>query len=549
MLIDGRHLGRDALVEADVCVVGAGPAGLAVASGLEGSGARVVVLAGTDDAPGGEVEGEPYPPLAETHRGGVGGSAPLWAAEIERGNFGARYAPLAPIDFEERDDVSLSGWPFGREALDPFYAQAHAICGAGEFDYDPQSAEAPPDAVPLAGDGIGSGLFRFGLASAFTKTQSERFARSDTVRVLTAAAVTRIRTSDNGQEIRDVELSSEPGRGFRVRARAYVLAAGGIENPRLLLLSGIGNEHGLVGRCFMDHPTVRCRLELDPNALGAFGFYDVRLVASEPVLAHLVLTEETLRAEGLLNSGFIVIPAYERDARALGAAQSLTEAVRTRRLPDRPWRIAASIAAGADLVAYAGHRRLVRRVPALAPSLRAWPRSRLLDTHAVGPVAGWSTLRRRTRAYDLYHIIEQAPELERRVMLGAARDRFGLPVARLQWFIGARELESARRTEELLGAALERRGVGRLRTAWELAPDGDVASAAHPSVHHHLGTTRMHRDERLGVVDADGRVHGTTNLFVTGGSVFPTSGFVNPTLTIVALALRLSANLRQDVLE
>jgi choline dehydrogenase-like flavoprotein len=88
---------------------------------------------------------------------------------------------------------------------------------------------------------------------------------------------------------------------------------------------------------------------------------------------------------------------------------------------------------------------------------------------------------------------------------------------------------------------------GLLRTGRDLAPGGDLLAAVHPSAHHHLGTTRMHAEERHGVVDADGRVHGLANLFVAGGSVFPTSGFVNPTLTIVALALRLGAHLRQDV--
>jgi choline dehydrogenase-like flavoprotein len=144
-------------------------------------------------------------------------------------------------------------------------------------------------------------------------------------------------------------------------------------------------------------------------------------------------------------------------------------------------------------------------------------------------------------------VIEQAPDPDRRVTLGTGRDAFGLPVAELRWFIGARELESAERAEELLRGELQRRGVGRLRSGRELSPDGDLAAAVHPSSHHHLGTTRMHHDPRHGVVDADGRVHGVANLFVAGGSVFPTAGFANPTLTIVALALRLGTYLRQDV--
>ena len=222
----------------------------------------------------------------------------------------------------------------------------------------------------------------------------------------------------------------------------------------------------------------------------------------------------------------------------------MVHAARERRLP--PLRTAGDALAGLDAIAIAAHRRLVRAAPALAPSLRLWRRSALLDTLGLGPVSGWSRFRRRSRAYDLYHVIEQAPDPERRVTLGSERDRFGLPLPRLRWFVGTRELESAERAEELLRAGLARHGL--LRTGRELAPEGDLLAAVHPSAHHHLGTTRMHAEERHGVVDADGRVHGLANLYVAGGSVFPTSGFVNPTLTIVALALRLGAHLRQDVL-
>jgi choline dehydrogenase-like flavoprotein len=208
---------------------------------------------------------------------------------------------------------------------------------------------------------------------------------------------------------------------------------------------------------------------------------------------------------------------------------------------------ATQIVLGLDVLAFAAHRRLARMVPALEPTARLWPRSRLLNTLGLGPITGWSTLRRRARVYDVYHVIEQSPDRERRVTLGTARDAFGLPVARLRWFLGSRELESAERAEEILRDELARLGVGRLTTGRELA-EGDLAPAVHPTVHHHLGTTRMHRDSLQGVVDANARVHGVANLFVAGGSVFPTSGFVNPTLTIVALALRLSAHLHHDVM-
>jgi choline dehydrogenase-like flavoprotein len=497
-----------------------------------------VVLAGPDTPPEGEVEGDPYPPLSTTRAGGVGGSAALWYAELAPGIFGARYAPLAPIDFEERPGILTSGWPFGREVLDPFYARAQQFCSAGPFDYEPRSPV-------FASETLAGGVFRFGPATAVMERHRQATSRSTRLTVLAPATATRLRTADNGKAVDSVEVRATPQRSFQIGARAYVLAAGGVENARLLLISGIGNED-VVGRCFMDHPTIRCRLELVDRSAD-LRFFDAQRLDGHPVLGCLELSAATLRSEQLLNGGFFIVPARERALRAAAAARSLADAARKRRVPPQPLRAAAQIALGFDVLAYAAHRRLARMVPALETTVRLWPRSRLLNTLGLGPITGWSTLRRRERVYDVYHVIEQSPDRERRVTLGATRDAFGLPVARLRWFLGARELESAERAEEILRDELARLGVGRLTTGRELA-GGDLVPAVHPTVHHHLGTTRMHGDSRQGVVDGNARVHGVRNLFVAGGSVFPTSGFVNPTLTIVALALRLSAHLHHDVM-
>src|SRR5205823_3588635 len=135
VLVDARSLAAGARLEADVCVVGAGPAGLAVTSELDGRGPSVVVLAGSSEAVPGEVSGDPYPALSGTRAGGIGGTAALWDAELAPGSFGARYAPLAPIDFEERHAPG-SGWPFDRNTLDPLYARGHELCAAGPDDHD-----------------------------------------------------------------------------------------------------------------------------------------------------------------------------------------------------------------------------------------------------------------------------------------------------------------------------------------------------------------------------------------------------------------------------
>jgi choline dehydrogenase-like flavoprotein len=320
---------------------------------------------------------------------------------------------------------------------------------------------------------------------------------------------TAVDVERDGDAVSSLRVAAGPGRSFTVRARAFVLALGGVENARFLLLAGLGNAHDLVGRFFMDHPTARCQLDPSPDALPRLGTYDIRRVNGYVGVTAFGLPEETLRRERLPNGGFFVVPA-----------------------PGAPRRLG-------DLAA-AAHRRVARAVPRLAPTTRLTARSALLNTLGVGHVSGWSRLRRPPSAFDVYHVVELWPERERRVELGSRRDELGRPVARLRWFVADSELDALDRAEQLVAVALEEAGLGTLATARQ------VGDELHPTAHHHLGTTRMADDPRHGVVDGDGRVHGIPNLYVTGGSVFPTGGYVNPTLTIVALASRLAAHLREE---
>jgi choline dehydrogenase-like flavoprotein len=536
--VDARELADGAVVEADVCVAGAGPAGLVVATELDVAGSDVVLVErGSEPSPG-EVAGV-YPALESTRAGGVGGTAALWDAELAPGRYGARFAPLSAIDFEEREGWPESGWPLRRSELDRWYTRAHELCRAGPYAYDGEAAHI--HGLSRTGS-LATGVLRFGLGEVFTERHRDAVRRSSRVTVMEPATAIDLRAERGA--VTELRAATAPGRTFAVRARTYVLALGGIENARLLLLAGLGNEHDLVGRFFMDHPTARCRLDAAPGSAHRLRAYDVRQVDGGAVVQTIVLPEETLERQQLLNGGFFIVPALDREVRAVQSARTLAAAARRRRLPAGVRSDVRNVVVGIDAIAVAAHRRLARSAPLLRPTTRLSRRFGLLDTLGVGAVSGWSGLRKEPRTFDVYHVVEQAPERERRVTLGGGRDRFGSPVAHLRFFVSERELTSLERTEELVGGELARAGLGRVRTARELAPDGDLTAALHPSAHHHLGTTRMHGDPRRGVVDADGRVHGVRNLFVIGGSVFPTSGYVNPTLTIVALAARLAAHLR-----
>jgi choline dehydrogenase-like flavoprotein len=500
MEVDARTLDAPGL-DADVCIVGAGPAGVALALELAARGRRIVLLESGGGNPdpaaqalsAGTTSGDPYVGLALSRHRQAGGTAWTWNTWFGD-EVGARYVPLDAVDFETRGWWPRSGWPFDRAHLDPYYARAHVLCGLGGDTYraeDWESPERPRLALPPGA--FTTDVYRFGPGRLFTDTHLGVVRRARHVLLCLNATLVELELEPGARAVTGARAACGTDRRLRVRARLFVLATGGIENARLLLLAGhyggLGDESGMLGRCFMEHPRdVSCRLvPSDPRLFDRCGLYDIHRSAGGVVAGRLMLTEETRRQQQL--------PAVSI------TLQPLPRAAR--------WRVLESL-----------------RTRVLGPRRRSeWWRA-----------AGG---RRRFKAFELLLNLEQAPDPANRVTLGADRDRFGLPRAAVHWSWRAFDRDNLVRIRALVAGELERSGLGRVEV--------DAAAAIDPNAHHHMGTTRMHRDSRLGVVDEHGRVHAVSNLFVAGSSLFPTGGFANPTLTIVALALRLADHLDRQL--
>jgi choline dehydrogenase-like flavoprotein len=517
-------------LEADVCVVGCGPAGITVATELAARGVGVVVLESGDvgreraaDALGaGESVGYPYVPLARTRARGVGGTSLHWEMETEGGDEGWIARPLDPLDFEARPGVPASGWPFGSGDLARYYERAQQIAGLGPFRYSADDWTADPNPpFELPSEVVATRVFQRGHET-FARYAPD-LARDDRIRVLTHATSTGFSTDPDGRRVAHASVADRNGRSIRVVARRFVLASGGIENARQLLLSrgvhasGIGNEHDLVGRFFMERLSGRggVLVPASPDLIARAGLYASHLVDGTRVQGVVGLAPEVVRREGLRNA-ILWLRASPRATTARGVQSLLTLSRLARRQPR-------------SLAHVPGHVRYVARdLPDVASTILR----RALRRPAASTV------------FQLGIQAEQAPNPDSRVTLGDARDSLGLPVARLDWRPTDDDRESIRRTIELLDDGFGRARLGRIRFNF-----GDRTP---PSLYlgnfHHVGTTRMHADPRHGVVDAIGRVHGVSNLYVAGSSVFPTSGYANPTLTLVALAVRLAEHLADSAL-
>jgi len=546
VILQADTVDHGACLRADACVVGGGAAGISLALALSGQGLSIILLesgrmgedAATQALYAGEVADERLHSPADKYRQRrLGGSTATW---------GGRSMPFDPIDFETRAQVPHSGWPISYEDLLPFYPLANALSEAGRFAYDADEAlggAAPPMVRGFTSDVVRTnGLERFSCPTNFGQRYERRLRVAPDIQVLLGANCIAIGLEADGRSVRDVAVATLAGRCFRVAARATVLATGGLETARLLLASrdvmpqGVGNGHDVVGRYYMCHiagnvgtlvfngrpQDVRHGYEITPE-----GIYCRRRLAVMPAeqrrhgLANCVarlhfsrITDPRHR-NGVLSSLFLArkFISYEYGKRLHDGA------------PPTPG-------------LYAQHLRNVLLDPFdTAAFLAHWATRRTLAQRKFPSVI----LRNRTNRFSLEMHGEQIPRADSRVTLTGRVDALGMPRLHIDWRYSREDIESMGRTLQLIAQELERSGVGRLDYDRDTLEEDLLRFGAYGG--HHIGTARMGTDPRTSVIDADCRVHSVDNLFVAGSAAFPTSSQANPTLTLIALSLRLGRHL------
>jgi choline dehydrogenase-like flavoprotein len=467
----------------DVCIIGAGPAGITLAQRLGRRGVAVGLFeAGALEASPesqevyqGETAGQPYYPLEASRLRFFGGTSNHW---------GGWTRPLDPHDFEAKAHHPLGGWPFGKADLDPYAAEADDIL-------DLTAHLPPPDLLAAPELSIEPRLFRFSRpATRFGEKFRSDLEQSEAVQVFLNANLIDLRLDEGRRFVSEAVFRSyrRPA-PFSVQARFFVLCLGGIENPRALLnansqiAAGLGNEHDLVGRYFMEHPHA---------PVG-------RAVVRRPLTWMVVYSPrpEFMRSSRILNFG-LRIGDFDQ------------------------WN-----SADFDGALKAGPPCDLAFKALLAAEMKGEP----------APCAA--------HAGDVFVACEQSLDPDNRVTLTEEQDRFGLRKARLEWRLSDMDLRTIHTAALEVGRILAERDVGRMKVLdWIMnrdLPDGSQLWGGN----HHIGTTRMSVGPKEGVVDADAKLHALENLYVAGSSVFPTSGHANPTYTIIQLALRQADHLRK----
>lgn len=525
----------------DVCIVGTGPVGAALAHVLVGKGCRVLCLeaGGQEPKPATTALAAADLGMAENHKPvesvvcrALGGTSRLW---------GGRCVPFDALDFAERSHVPYSGWPLKAADVTGHYGEALAFLGCAR---DGLASSDTPAEKALGAQNIVLHREAFADETRLDRTWRNMM-HSGKVQVSLNSIVRKLIMDPDGGSVRGL-LVRHAGQDHQIHpAKSYVLACGGLDNARVLLNTqsdapGLaGGPEGPLGRYYQCHfgarfaeitlanpvdgaafayrrsgnSLLRRRLGLDADCLARHGLRNVSFGVANPRLA------DASHGSGILSMMYLLL-ASPLDPRLVSP-------------PIREAQIAGATGAGGHML------NVVRDLP---------------NTVTVGTGLAWQKLRHRRRyplahihsptgRYDVLSHAEQAPDPRNRAVLSPEKDSSGMRKLAVHYRISRDDAASLVAAHDVLDNALRTAGIGQLIYR---VPEGeriDDVFRHNSTGTHQIGTTRMNDNPASGVVDRNCRVHGSANLFIAGSSIFPTSSHANPTLTAVALAMRLGQHL------
>jgi choline dehydrogenase-like flavoprotein len=393
MHTDARKIDYHSLIEGDICIIGAGAAGISMALQFVQTPVKVILLEGggfqyedrMQELYDGKTSGQRYFPLKSIRLHYFGGTTGHWAGFC---------APFDEIDFQKRDWINYSGWPISRQDLDPYYERAQPILELGPYNYDPDFWRKENPAMvslPFDREKVWNKIWQFSPPTRFGKKYRDTILQAGNIHLFTYANVTDITANDDVSLIREVTTKNFEGKTHTVRAKIFILACCAVQNARLLLASnrqspkGLGNTNDLVGRFFMEHIEIK----------------SAELWFANPEKLHMYNWESDVtkaRAE------LAIAPAVQAQHKILNGTASLT-----------PLEIAKEQQAFIDIWEDSAGNGMAR-------TMRSEE-----ETHQGGTNPDMGKEDKKYKAFQLFTRIEQAPNPDSRITLDQERDEFGVP--------------------------------------------------------------------------------------------------------------------------
>jgi choline dehydrogenase-like flavoprotein len=525
MIIDGKLLKQPTKYSADICILGGGVAGIVLANELKDRFSNIIVIESGSESYSQEAQElySPakvptlYPDPSYSRLRFLGGASNHW---------GNNTSPLSPIDFEKRDWIPNSGWPISYKDIEPYYAKAAKYCGTAEDGYDTKHWLNYFNKKSLTGDSVN---LEIGIAKAamppvrFFQTHGKPLETSKNITLIKNSNVIDLEFEEKSKEVRNITFNSYSDVNHTVEATQFILCFGGIENARMMSFfnekynNKLGNKNDNVGRYFMDHMTVRAS-HLQTLNRDLFELFEGKLIDSRRILSFFQLSEKALIDNQTTNLRLPLVNASQYDlSDGISSFHILSQKFASGNWPDNFMNHFGNLFTDIDMV------------------IEAIARKEFDDT--VFDNAN------KFGGYRIPMMIEQTPSRDNRIKLGSVKDRYGIPKVEIDWQLTNTDKNLAWKSLELVAREVGAQNIGRMRLLKERESRlfGDQMGFGS----HHMGITRMADDEEKGVVDKDLKVFGTENFYIASCSVFPTGGHVPPTMTMVALCVRLAELLKK----
>ncbi|PPR65449.1 MAG: Oxygen-dependent choline dehydrogenase [Alphaproteobacteria bacterium MarineAlpha3_Bin7] len=512
-------------IQCDICIIGAGAAGITLARELSDLKAKTcIVEAGsydfseeTQNLYKGENVGLNYYELDECRLRFFGGTTNHWNGLC---------GPLHEEDFYSHKWIKDSGWPIAFHVLKKYYERAQRICELGPMNYTPEDW-VEQNLPKFDGEKIEIGLSQLSVPTRFGERYKNDLQDSKNLRIILNANLISLIPSRDLSRIISAKFKNLNNDQVVIAAKIYVLACGGIENARMLLLPnnyssvGIGNSEGLVGKYFMEHITWNpATIVLTNEKINWWRQFEEQTNTKYNQEFMLFLSTNFAMREKhkILNYCFYLYPHYH--SLSTWSAAKLKKLLITGKTGGF-WEHLSNTVSGADEIIKMIFRRFLNEKDLVDRQ----------NIELLKPIIQ----------------VEQAPNKESCVRLSPKKDKLGVNTVLLDWKLSEIDKRTIKIATTLMAEEIGRLGLGRTYlTDWI----EDIEGRWPPDIQggsHHMGTTRMSDSPKMGVVDKNSKVYGVSNLFIAGSSVFPTVGYANPTLTIVALSIRLAEYLKKNM--